>query len=65
MNDIPWYAFKEKITPTKDLYDVHTCTHTHTDTHTQTHNNSNKSASNNLSEFHRFLPEDLIFEIWK
>ena len=49
---ISLYAFNEESTPTEDLYAVHTCRHTH-----------NKYASNNLSEFHRFLPEDLTFEI--
>ena len=34
------------------------CTHAHTQTHTHTHNNYD---SNNLSEFYRFLPEDLTF----
>ena len=56
MSYISLYAFNEKSTPTKDLYGVHT----HTNTHTHT---NNKYASNNLSEFHRFLPEDLAFEI--
>ena len=59
---ISLYAFNEKSTPTKDLYGVHTHTHTHTHTHKHTHTN-NKYASNNLSEFHRFLPEDVAFEI--
>ena len=35
------------------------CTHAHTDKHTHTHTHThNKYALNNLSEFHRFLPED-------
>ena len=38
------------------------CTHAHTNTHTHTHTHThNKYASNNLSEFYRFLPEDLTF----
>ena len=52
MSYISLYAFNEKSTPTKDLYGVYTSTHTY-----------NKYASNNLSEFCRFLPEDLTFEI--
>ena len=66
MSYISLHAFNEKSTPTKDFYGVHTHTYTHTHTHTHTHKHThtqNKYASNNLLEFHRFLPEDLAFEI--
>ena len=57
MSYISLYAINKKNTAAKDLYGVHTCTHRYTHTHTHTHTH-NKYALNNLSEFHRFLPED-------
>ena len=51
---------RKKYTYKRFVWRAHTHTYTHTHKHTHT---NNKYASNNLSEFHRFLPEDLAFEI--
>ena len=55
----------KKVHPQKiSMACTHTHIHTHTHTHTHKHTHTqNKYASNNLLEFHRFLPEDLAFEI--
>ena len=45
---------RKKYTYKRFVWRAHTHKHTHT---------NNKYASNNLSEFHRFLPEDVAFEI--